>query len=102
ALPVGVSPDTRTRPAPPLTWVTARAKAEDFSTSAKSSRTNGRIIAYSVYQPIVPLSGRLLEAVQHLQLPVRELVRQRCIAERRTFFLARGKHPVKKLNQGGF
>ena len=45
ALAVGVSPETRIRPAPSLRWEATREKAGNFSTSVKRSRTNGRTIA---------------------------------------------------------
>src|SRR5580692_2972807 len=41
ALAVGVRPETRVRPVPSRRWEATRAKAESFSTSAKSSRTKG-------------------------------------------------------------
>ena len=45
AFAVGISPDTLMRPVPSLIWEATREKAGNFSTSAKSSRTNGRAIA---------------------------------------------------------
>src|ERR1700741_3701380 len=50
ALAVGVSPETLIRPVPSLIWEATPEKAGNFSTSAKSSRTNGRAIALSFYQ----------------------------------------------------
>src|SRR6266478_1663573 len=56
SLAVGVSPDRRMRPAWPLMGVAARAKLEFRSTSAKSSRTKGRI-TLRLYQRFAALLG---------------------------------------------
>src|SRR5207245_3931189 len=46
ALAVGVNPETLIRPVPSFRWEATRAKAGNFSTSVKRSRTNGRTIAF--------------------------------------------------------
>src|SRR5205807_9174174 len=51
ALAVGVNSETLIRPVPSFRWESTRAKAGNFSTSVKRSRTNGRTIAFLFEQP---------------------------------------------------